>query len=152
MDANSGTNVTPEISSGGTCNSYLVRRVDRHLNAVYDRALAGTGIRTTQFSVLRALALEGESRISTLAATLGMDRSTLSANVKPLVRAGLIEVTEASDRRARDVRITEAGRTTLEGAMPAWIAVQESFESAMGHESARALRKLLAGTLTWDGA
>ncbi|MFZ4841229.1 MarR family winged helix-turn-helix transcriptional regulator [Mycetocola saprophilus] len=151
MDANPGTNVTPEISSGGTCNSYLVRRVDRHLNAVYDRALAGTGIRTTQFSVLRALALEGEARISVLAATLGMDRSTLSANVKPLVRAGLIDVVEASDRRARDVRITEAGHTALRAAMPAWIAAQESFEAAMGHESASALRKLLAGTLTWQG-
>ncbi|RLP77937.1 MarR family transcriptional regulator [Mycetocola tolaasinivorans] len=151
MSAIPSPSVTPEVSAGGTCNSYLVRRVDRHLNAVYDRALAGTGIRTTQFSVLRALALEGDARISELAATLGMDRSTLSANVKPLQRDGLVEVTEASDRRARDVSITPAGRATLEAAMPAWIAVQESFEAAMGHESARALRRLLAGTLTWEG-
>lgn len=143
---------TPLMRSGGTCNSYLVRTVNRHLSAVYDRALAPVELRTTQFSLLRALVLDGPRTLSVVAADLGMDRTTLSSNIKPLERAGLIAVTAGEDRRSRTIAITARGHERLERAMPLWIEAQRSFEAALGHPDARELRALLKRTLAWGGS
>ena len=65
---------------------------------------------------------------------LGMDRTTLSRDLKPLLAAGWIEPVEGADARQRPVRATTAGRRAVAKAMPLWRAVQDEIETLLGGE------------------
>lgn len=135
----------------GQCNSSASRRAARYLSASYDRMLAPSGLRTTQFTILRKLALAERASISALADAIAMDRTTLAANLKPLERDGLLTVRpDEHDQRARMVQITEAGLSKLEQALPLWQSAQNQFESAFGVKNAAKLRAALRAVLDTD--
>ncbi|MEU8222465.1 MarR family transcriptional regulator [Kribbella sp. NPDC048915] len=135
----------------GQCNGFASRRAARYLSAHYDRILAPSGLRTTQFTILRKLALAGRTSISGLAELIAMDRTTLATNLKPLERDGLLTVQpSAQDRRARMVEITKTGLKTLDRAVPLWQSAQDQFEAAYGVEEAAALRSALRAVLDTD--
>src|SRR6266536_2566070 len=101
------------------CNCLALREATRHVTQFYDRLLASSGLRTTQFSILIRLRLEGPMPINALAKSLVMDRTTLGRNILPLAREGLIEIVPDSvDRRSKVVRLTEAGAARLRRAAP----------------------------------
>src|SRR5688572_17808915 len=92
------------------CNCFAVRAAARHVTQFYDRLLAPTGLRTTQFSILAKLARLGPLTINQLAAEMVMDRTTLGRNILPLQRDGLIAVAPAAaDRRAKALHLTKDG-------------------------------------------
>src|SRR6202045_373462 len=96
------------------CNCLAVRQAARHVTQFYDQFLAPTGLRTTQFSILAKLKRIGPMTINTLARDLVMDRTTLGRNILPLEREGLIAiVTGNSDRRSKELHLTEAGADRL---------------------------------------
>src|SRR6266446_513903 len=96
------------------CNCLALREATRHVTQFYDRLLASSGLRTTQFSILIRLRLEGPMTINALAKSLVTDRTTLGRNILPLEREGLIEIVPDSvDRRSKVVRLTEAGAPRL---------------------------------------
>lgn len=135
----------------GQCNSFATRRAARYLAASYDRTLAPSGLRTTQFTILYKLALAGRSSISRLADAIAMDRTTLATNLKPLERDGLLTVrADDHDRRARVVEITSAGLRRLERAVPLWQEAQNRFEGVYGAEKAANLRSALRSVLDTD--
>lgn len=135
-------------SMDGQCNSSASRRAARYLSAVYDRMLAPSGLRTTQFTILRKLALADRTSISRLADAIAMDRTTLAANLKPLERDGLLTVrSDDNDHRSRIVEITNAGLEKLRQAVPLWQSAQNQFEGAFGAENAANLRKALGAIL-----
>lgn len=135
----------------GQCNSSASRRAARYLSASYDRMLAPSGLRTTQFTILRKLALAERASISALADAIAMDRTTLAANLKPLERDGLLTVRpDEHDQRARMVQITEAGLSKLEQALPLWQSAQNQFEGAFGVKNAAKLRAALRAVLDTD--
>ena len=68
------------------------RRAARALSRTYDQALAGVGLKNTQFSVLYALSRTGPAPIGTLAEALVMERTTLTRNLRPLEREGWVEL------------------------------------------------------------
>ncbi len=107
------------------CACAALRRVTRAVTAAYDAALAPSGLRVTQFSVLRTLARLGPMSVTRLAAEAALDRSTMGRNLDPLERRGLvrIEVGEA-DQRERFAHLTDAGTGAIEAAMPHWRAAQ----------------------------
>lgn len=132
----------------GQCNSTAIRRAARYLSAYYDKTLAGAGLRTTQFTLLHRLALEGRMSIKALAELIAMDRTTLATNLKPLERDGLLAIRTAdADRRSRTVEITRAGLDKLEEAVPLWQAAQTEFETAFGPREAARLRRSLRAVL-----
>jgi DNA-binding MarR family transcriptional regulator len=132
----------------GQCNSSAIRRAARYLSASYDRMLAPSGLRTTQFAILRKLALAGQASISGLADAVAMDRTTLATNLKPLERDGLLTVRpDGQDLRARIVEITKAGLDKLEQAVPLWQSAQNQFEGAFGSRKAADLRAALRAVL-----
>jgi DNA-binding MarR family transcriptional regulator len=108
------------------CACTLLRRVTRELTATYDVALAPSGLRITQFSILRRLARLGPLPVTRLASEAALDRSTMGRNLDPLERQGLvrIEVGEA-DQRERVVHLTAAGTAAIETALPYWREVQQ---------------------------
>ena len=133
------TNRLPETP----CTCAALRRATRRLTQAYDQALKPSGLRLTQYSVLANVArCEGLS-ITELAAVLAMDRTTLTRNLRPLERGGLIRVAPGPDQRRRAVGITEAGRRRYEAAVPLWREAERAFRRSMGREEAAVLRALL---------
>src|SRR3954471_5937577 len=109
--------MSDERLPGTPCTCFAVRRAARHLSQSYDRFLAPTGLRTTQFSLLRVLHRTGPRSIQALAAELGMDRTTLGRNLRPLERDGLVSIgVDPADRRGRALAITPAGLARVEQA------------------------------------
>ena len=126
------------------CNCFAMRAAARHLSQSYDRFLAPSGLRTTQFSILARLKRRGPLTINALAEDMVMDRTTLGRNVLPLERDGLISIEPtASDRRAKELRLTKAGEKRLQAALKGWSQAQARFETVFGAERAGDLRKLL---------
>ena len=126
------------------CNCFAMRAAARHLSQSYDRFLAPSGLRTTQFSILARLKRRGPLTINALAEDMVMDRTTLGRNILPLERDGLISIEPtASDRRAKELRLTKAGEKRLQAALKGWSQAQARFETVFGAERAGDLRKLL---------
>src|SRR5712675_3734350 len=121
------------LPTRGECNCFAVRSAARHVTQFYDQFLAPTGLRTTQFSVLARLKRKGPLAINRLAEEMVMDRTTLGRNILPLERDGLISIEPtASDRRAKELRLTKAGEKRLQAALKGWSQAQARFETVFG--------------------
>ena len=108
------------------CACTTLRRAARAVTAAYDAALAPSGLRITQFSILRRLARLGPLPVTRLAAEAALDRSTMGRNLNPLERRGLvrIEVGDA-DQRERIAYLTAAGEAAMKAALPRWRKAQQ---------------------------
>src|SRR5690242_21264412 len=115
------------------CNCLAVRQAARHVTQFYDQYLAPSGLRTTQFSVLAKLKRLGPMTINALARDLVMDRTTLGRNILPLEREGLIAVVPGrSDRRSKELHLTETGAARLRAGAKKWREAQAHFEAVFG--------------------
>lgn len=115
-----------------SCLCLHAQRAARALARRFDVALRPVGITSGQFSLLMALNRPQPPALGAVAALLAMDRTTLTANLKPLERRGLVETaTDPRDRRARLLRLTPAGRTVLVEAVPIWRHVHGEVEAAL---------------------
>jgi len=134
-----------EIPAGTQdCNCFALRSAARHTSQFYDQLMAPVGLRITQFSILAKLYRLGPMTINALAENMVMDRTTLGRNVLPLERDGLVTIAaSASDRRAKEVRLTKVGEKRLQRALTAWWHAQERFEASFGIERAGELRAML---------
>jgi DNA-binding MarR family transcriptional regulator len=129
------------------CPAIRVRQASRALTRVYDEALRPVGLQMSQFSVLIAIAAfaEGGATISAVASSVVMDRTTLTRNLRPLERAGLVRVTRAQgDARARLVVLTHRGEKTIEQAYPLWESALRSVRSVLGANKLRILNAQLS--------
>jgi DNA-binding MarR family transcriptional regulator len=109
------------------------------MNRFYDDALAPAELRTTQYSILARLHADGPATVGGLAERLGMDRTTLSREVEPLVRDGLVDAQPGEDRRRRMLSLSEHGRERLNVARPLWERAQRDIRSRFGGERTDAL-------------
>ena len=99
----------------------------------FDQAFRPLDLTSGQFSLMMALNALDAPSIGYVSALLAMDRTTLTANLKPLERRGLVTVTvDASDRRTRSLALTSAGRTLLAAAVPIWRKTHAAVESLVG--------------------
>src|ERR1700675_1175579 len=104
-----------------TCLCLHVQRAARALARRFDEALRPVGLTNGQFSLLMSLNRPTPAGMGSVAALLAMDRTTLTAALKPLERRGLVAVTQdPDDRRGRLMALTSAGQTLLAGAVPIW--------------------------------
>jgi DNA-binding MarR family transcriptional regulator len=133
------------------CNCLALRQAARHVTQFYDQFLASSGLRATQFSILAKLRLEGPMTINALAKRLVMDRTTLGRNILPLEREGLIAIVPGrTDRRSKELRLTEAGAARLRAARSGWNEAQRRFDAAFGGRRAAGLRAILHAVTTTD--
>jgi DNA-binding MarR family transcriptional regulator len=125
----------------GECFSLALRRAARAVSRRYDEALAPLALNNGQLSMLALLAGLGPVRIQKVADTLAMDRTTVTAALKPLQRRKLVRVDVAGDdARARDAVLTPAGEALLREAIPLWRVQQERLKKMLSAEDAEALR------------
>lgn len=141
----------PLVPPAGRCNGTAMRRAMRRVSQIYDEALALSGLRSTQRSLLVGIARAGRPTMGELAASLVLDRSALAHNIKPLERDGLVEVVaDEHDKRNRLVALTEAGWAKLAETDALWEKAQQGFEAAFGRADSESLREALR-FLTSDG-
>jgi DNA-binding MarR family transcriptional regulator len=114
------------------CLCFAVRRAARAVTQHYERHLRPTGLRATQFTVLVRLAQTGPMPINRLASEMGLERTTLSRNLRPLLAKRWIAVSEEADRRVHGVAITAKGRAVAREALPAWRKAQASARKKLG--------------------
>ena len=132
------------VDDPARCNCNQVRRAARRLSRYYDLALAPTGLKSTQYSLLSYLVTSGPMTMARLANLMSMDRATTGHNLRPLLRDGFVEISVGqSDRRERIVAITKQGRGTHSRALAAWRRAQTAFEEAIGGREATDLRDLM---------
>jgi DNA-binding MarR family transcriptional regulator len=104
-----------------TCLCLHVHRAARALARRFDEALRPVELTHGQFSLMMSLNRPQPAAMADVATLLAMDRTTLTANLKPLERRGLIEVTtDARDKRRRLLTLTPAGQARLAAASPIW--------------------------------
>lgn len=114
------------------CVGFNTRRATRLITQYYDKALAPAGLRSTQYSLLNALSMLGETSMQDISTIMAMDRTTLTRNLSPLVKKGLVKVSVGSDRRSRPITVTAKGKSTLEKALPYWQEAQSHILDAVG--------------------
>ena len=115
-----------------SCLCHRTRMASRAVTRFYDEILRSVGLRATQLAVLVAVGNEDVMSITALAKFMGMDRSTLTRNLAPLEREGLIRVGNEGWRRSRTVECTKKGRTRLREALPFWQKAQETIRRKLG--------------------
>ena len=114
------------------CLGLLTRQVARRVTQWYDQCLQSSGLRSTQFNVLVAIAIAQTVPLTRLAEILVLDRTTLARNLKPLEQQGLVRIEAGEDRRVHLIRLTEAGYALLQQALPAWEKAQSEMISRLG--------------------
>lgn len=125
------------------CLCLHTQRAARALARRFDAAFRPLGLTSGQFSLLISLNRPEPPSIGSVAALLAMDRTTLTANLKPLERRGLLTVgVDPQDRRGRHLGLTAAGRALLARAAPIWTATHALVEAE--------LRPGVAGRLRGD--
>ena len=111
------------------CLCLHVQRAARALARRFDEALRPFGLTSGQFSLLMSLNRPAPPTIGEVAQLLAMDRTTLTANLKPLERRKLLEiVVDEKDRRNRRLKVTAAGRRTLAAATAVWRSTHDEVD------------------------
>ena len=129
------------------CTCSALRMAARRVSQAYDAALASEGLTVSQYAVLGNLA-KGDGAapptMTDLAERLGLDRTTLAHNLRPLERDGLLAImADARDARLRRVALTAEGRAKRERCLPLWRAAQDRFDASFGLAESRQLRSSL---------
>ena len=126
------------------CLCLHVQRAARAVARRFDEALRPVGLTQGQFSLLMSLNRPAPPTMGDVAAVLVLDRTTLTAKLKPLRRRGLVRVkVDAKDRRGRRLVLTTAGRAVLVAATPIWKHAQAQTERLLRNASADNVRKSL---------
>lgn len=114
------------------CLAHVLRRADRVVSQLYNEYLTPLGIRTTQFTILRTLALTGTTTASQIQDMLVMDQTTVSRALKPLVRDGYISVGEGATRREKALSLSTQGKELYQRALGPWNEAQKMLRKKLG--------------------
>ena len=135
---------------GRECIGFRVRKLNRMVSAIYDSALASAGLKTSQFSVLVAVANRDKARPAELIELLQMDESTLSRNVERMCARGWLRLERNEDRRSHLIEVTDKGRALIRKCLPAWQQAQEEVSQRIGADTVAALRSALGKLSAWQ--
>ena len=129
------------INVRDTCLCLHLQRAARAVARHFDELMRPAGLTSGQFSILMSLNRPEPPTIRSVAELLAMDRTTLTANLKPLERRRLVRIrVDAADRRTRRLVLTAAGRRHLIAALPAWENGHAMIEPVLAGASANRLR------------
>ena len=125
------------------CFGTAIRKASRRLAQLYDAALAPSGLRSTQLTLLAEIDMRSKAppSLAELARALVIDRSALGHNLRPLERDGLIALQDSRmDLRRRHVVLTAKGKAKLREATRRWQLAQDRFSEVFGESAAAKLR------------
>ena len=122
------------MSSVENCTCFNVRRVSRVITQFFDAEVRRQGMRPTQTPILRALQAKSGWGMAELSEWLGMERTTLLRNLRPLQRDGLVRAKGTGRGGHVELEITAKGRTALAKTLPAWRSAQDKVVATLGKE------------------
>lgn len=125
------------------CACFNLRKAARAITHLYDGMLRPTGLRTTQFTLLVATKMLEPITVTRLAKIGVMDRTTLTRNLRPLEKQGLVQIALGKDQRTRVVKLTPEGQKALTRAFPLWKKAQARVIKELGPERWNSLRAYL---------
>lgn len=125
-----------------TCLCTGLRHAAHVMTAIYDEALAPSGLKITMFRVIRRLSEAGEPTITELATIVDLDRSSLGRNLKILERDGFVALGGGEDERSKVVRLTPRGKAALAKAKPLWLGIQRRMKAKLSTESDALVRTM----------
>jgi DNA-binding MarR family transcriptional regulator len=114
------------------CTCFRIRGAARRVTQIYSKHLAPTDLKISQFSLLGFVTAEGPVSIGRLSDLLATDRTTLTRNLGPLLKDGLVERAQSGDKRRHELVATAAGRALFKRALPLWAAAEQEVREAMG--------------------
>lgn len=120
------------MSAGENCLCFNLRRVTRAVTQHYDREMRRHGIRPTQGSILAMLMSRDSWTMAELSEGLGMDRTTLVRNLRPLQRDGFVETLGGGHGQRVELHITTKGGKLIEKLKPAWVSAQAAAVKTIG--------------------
>jgi len=124
------------------CISLDLRKANRVMSQIYDQYLSACGIKGTQFTILRATNVLGQTTNKQLQEVLVLDQTTLSRNLKPLLRDGFISAKEGDDRRVKVLTLTQDGYKMFEKADKQWQQAQTEVKEKLGEKNTALLHSL----------
>lgn len=122
-----------------SCACGNLRSTARAVTQLFDDTFQPLGIRSTQFGLLAAIEYMETVTVTTLADFFGMDRTTLTRNLKPLERDGLLVIREGEDRRTREVMLTPKGTSVVATGLDMWNQAQKTVVDAFGADRLQSL-------------
>jgi len=131
--------IKTEFAECVACSCFAARRTARTITQHYEQHLKPSGLTVTQFTLLAMLSLAGPQPLSRFAGRLGLDRTTLTRNLKPLRDRGWVTESATGDRRVRLLAITKRGTTAARAALPHWREAQRSIARRLGADTIDAL-------------
>jgi DNA-binding MarR family transcriptional regulator len=126
------------------CACANLRRTARAVTRMYNRELRPAGLELTQFTLLMALNLTGETAQGDLGKLLALDTTSLTRMLRLLTKRGWIGVKAGEDRRQRLLRLTPSGRQKLRQSLPHWERAQRRLRRGLGEASWSQMGGLLA--------
>jgi DNA-binding MarR family transcriptional regulator len=127
------------------CACANLRRAARAVTRMYNQHLQETGLELTQYTLLMALSISGETTQGDLGRLLALDTTTLTRMLKPLIKHGWIGTKPGEDRRQRLLRLSRSGRRKLQQTQPHWERAQQQLRKALGEPTWSQLGPLLTG-------
>jgi DNA-binding MarR family transcriptional regulator len=123
-----------DLHGTGYCASLNFRRTARAITQLFDRELLRVGIRSTQFTMLVAIAKIQPTPVGRLSSVLVIDATTLTRSLRLMEKDGLIHVSKRSTRRQRFVSLTRQGEQVLAKSLPVWRQIQARFVDVIGSD------------------
>jgi len=124
------------------CLSLNLRKANRVMSQIYDHYLAVCHLKGSQFSILRATNLLKKTTNKELQEVLVLDQTTLSRNLKPLIRDGFITTQEGEDRRVKELALTASGHELFTLAEQQWALAQGDVKNKLGVKNTELLHLL----------
>lgn len=121
------------------CTALNLKKASRVVTKLFDDVLRPTGLRSTQLPILVTLRLLGPTPMRQLSAELVMSPTTLTRNLKPLLKRGMVQVLAGEDKRTREISLAEPGGKLLDEAAPLWEEAQGITVESLGHARWRSL-------------
>ena len=134
------------------CACANLRRSARAVTRLYNQELRTTGLELTQFTLLMALGITGESTQGNLGKLLALDTTSLTRMLRLLTKREWISARRGDDRRQRLLRLTASGREKLEQSRPHWERAQRRLQRGLGEPSWTQMGGLLAEIARASGA
>lgn len=143
-DSSPDTNALPfsmTLHVRDACMCLHLQRAARSVARTFDEALRPVGLTNGQFSLLMSLNQPEPPLMRDVASLLAMDRTTLTAMLKPLARRGLLEIAEdEKDRRGKRLKLTSEGRALMVRAVPIWTRTEAAVEAVLANGDPDTLR------------
>ena len=130
------------------CTNFKLRQLLRSVSKLYDTEIAQAGLKGSQFSLLSHVLSLGPISPSDLAARMGMDASTLTRNLRPLIDKGWVLQGPGANHRGRSIAITPAGQAKHTEARIHWRRAQQLLNQRLGELEVAALHRLIAHAQT----